>query len=227
MSKNILVVSAHPDDEVLGLGGTLKHHTVIGDSVSILIIASIGSTRYDKKTIQLIKNSALKSANHLGIDDVRFSDLNDQMLDSLPLITITKQIEKVINDVKPHIIYTHHFGDINRDHQIVHDATLTAARPYSTPFVEKIISYETPSSTEWSNTSIEKCFTPNMFTDISIFLEDKLKAVSEYSTELQPYPHPRSLEALENRAKYWGSIIGVRAAEPFVLVRELTKFLDY
>ena len=223
MAKKVLVISAHPDDEILGLGGTLKRHSVNGDSVSILIVANIGTARYDKKTIKLVEDSTLRCAMHLGIEDVRFSNFDDQMLDSIPIINITQKIETIINDIEPHIIYTHHYGDINRDHQIIHEATLTAARPYSAPFVEKILCYETPSATEWSTPSVDKYFNPTLFVDISLFLEDKLKAFSEYNTEIAVCPHPRSLESLRIRAEYWGSIIGSKAAEPFVLVRQIIR----
>ena len=105
----------------------------------------------------------------------------------------------------------------------MHEATLTAARPYSTPYVERILCYETPSATEWAGPYVENCFVPSVYVDITAHLETKLMAMSAYTTELRPFPHPRSLEALRVRAAHWGSVVGVAAAEPFMLVREIQR----
>jgi LmbE family N-acetylglucosaminyl deacetylase len=223
MSIHILVVAAHPDDELLGLGGTLARHAAHGDKVTIALVADARSVRYEDETLQIVRRSAIQAAERLGVRDVRFIGLPDQRLDILPVIEVTQQIEAVLREVQPQIIYTHHRGDINRDHQVVHEATLTATRPYSTPYVQRILCYETPSATEWCGPFAEHSFIPNVFVDITNHLESKLHAMSAYTTELRSFPHPRSLEALRIRAAYWGSIIGVEAAEPFVLVREVYR----
>jgi LmbE family N-acetylglucosaminyl deacetylase len=223
MSKQVLVVPAHPDDELLGLGGTIARHVSCGDQVTIALIADVQTTRYEDKTVQTIKRCALQAASLLGVSDVRFAGLADQKLDTLSILDITQWIEGVLQDTQPQIIYTHHRGDINRDHQIVHEATLTAARPYSAPYVERIFCYETPSATEWAGPGVENHFVPNVYVDIADHLESKLNAMAAYVTELRPFPHPRSLEALRARAVYWGSVIGVAAAEPFMLVREIQR----
>ncbi|MEA5579055.1 PIG-L deacetylase family protein [Anabaena sp. UHCC 0451] len=225
MPKQILVISAHPDDEILGLGGTIARYIHQGEKVVIAFVADSGKARYEDETISLVKSCTIEAASNVGIakTDIRFAGLADQILDTLPIIKITQWIEEVVQEIKPQIIYTHHRGDINRDHQIVHEATLTAARPYSTSFVERILCYETPSATEWAGPYVENYFVPNVFVDISSHLENKLSAMSAYKTELRPFPHPRSLEALRTRAAYWGSIIGVTAAEPFMLVREIQR----
>ncbi|AUT00931.1 GlcNAc-PI de-N-acetylase [Nostoc sp. CENA543] len=225
MSKQILVIAAHPDDEILGIGGTIARHISQGDKVVIAFIADSGTARYEDETINLIKGCAIAAVSKLGIveTDIRFAGFADQILDTLPIIKITQWIEQVVQEIKPQIIYTHHRGDINRDHQVVHEATLTATRPYSASFVERILCYETPSATEWAGPYVENYFVPNVFVDISSHLENKLRAMSAYKTELRAFPHPRSLEALHTRAGYWGSIIGVAAAEPFMLVREIKR----
>jgi LmbE family N-acetylglucosaminyl deacetylase len=223
MSKKVIVFAAHPDDELLGLGGTIAKHSSNGDQVVISLIADSNSARYDDETMDQVRKSALKAGEVLGVQDMQFAGLGDQMLDTLPILSVTQRIEKIIQDFKPDIIYTHHRGDINRDHQVVYEATLTAARPYSTPFVERILSYETPSSTEWNGQHTESSFVPNIFVNITTYLDKKLAAMSSYHTELADSPHPRSLESLRNRAGYWGSTIGVKAAEPFILVREFQK----
>ena len=223
MSKKVLVVAAHPDDEILGLGGTVARHVSCGDQVTNVIIADADSTRYEAETIKSVRRCALQAANLLGVSDIRFAGFADQKLDTLPILEITQWIEKVLTDIQPQIIYTHHRGDINRDHQVVQEATLTAARPYSAEFVERILCYETPSATEWAGPYVENCFTPNVYLDITLYLKKKLSAMSAYNTELLSPPHPRSLEALRTRAVHYGSAIGVAAAEPFMLVREIQR----
>ena len=219
----ILVVAAHPDDEVLGLGGTLARHAAEGDEVTIFLVADQGSARYDESRIREVRAAARAAAARLGVEDVRFGGLEDQVLDGRPVLEVTQRVEAVLREVRPEIVFTHHRGDINRDHAVVHEATLTAARPYSTPFLRRILTYETPSASEWAGPYPEAAFVPNVFVDISAHLEAKLAAMAAYATELRDSPHPRSLEALRHRAAHWGSVVGVPAAEPFQLVREVRR----
>jgi LmbE family N-acetylglucosaminyl deacetylase len=217
----ILVVAAHPDDEILGLGGTLARRAAEGDEVTIFILADRGSARYDESRIREVQRASRAAAAKLGVGDVRFGGLEDQVLDGRPVLEVTQRVEALLQEVRPEVVFTHHRGDINRDHAVVHEATLTAARPYATPFVRRILTYETPSATEWAGPYPEAAFVPNVFVDISEHLEAKLAAMSEYATELRDPPHPRSLAALGYRAAHWGSVVGVPAAEPFQLVREI------
>jgi LmbE family N-acetylglucosaminyl deacetylase len=221
--KRILVIGAHPDDELLGPGGTMARHVAAGDAVTAALIADMGSARYETETIRTVRECARQAAARLGIADICFAGLADQKLDTLPILEIVQWVEALMTRVQPHIIYTHHRGDINRDHTVVHEATLTAARPYSAPYLERILCYHTPSATEWAGPNVETAFLPNVFVDISSFLEIKLQAMAAYETELRPFPHPRSLEALRAQAAYWGSVIGATAAEPFILVREIAR----
>jgi LmbE family N-acetylglucosaminyl deacetylase len=223
MSKRILVVTAHPDDEILGVGGTIARHISAKDEVVISIAADKGVARYQDETIQVVRQCCLAAARCLGVYDVRFGGFADQKLDALPIVDLTRWLEALLDNIRPQVIYTHHRGDINRDHQLIHGATLTAARPYSAPYVERILCYEAPSATEWSGPYTENAFLPNIYVDITAHLEKKLEAMSEYTTELRPFPHPRSIEALRARAAFWGSVIGVDAAEPFVLIREIHR----
>jgi LmbE family N-acetylglucosaminyl deacetylase len=223
MAKRILVVAAHPDDEILGVGGTLARHLAAGDSCSVAILADAGSARYDAATIESVRSSAREAARRLGVADLRFAGLVDQRLDTLPIVEVTDQVSTVLHDVGPQWIYTHHRGDVNRDHQVAYEATLTAARPYAAPFVERILCFETPSATEWAGPHPDHAFVPNVFVDISPHLDRKLDAMSAYTTELCGAPHPRSLDALRTRAAHWGSIVGVTAAEPFMLIRQIER----
>jgi LmbE family N-acetylglucosaminyl deacetylase len=223
MTKRVLVIAAHPDDELLGLGGTIVRHLSCHDQVTFLIMADASSVRYDAQAEQSLRHCALVAAGRLGVSDVRFAGMADQRLDTLPILDVTQHIERVLEDLRPQILYTHFHGDINRDHQIVYEASLTATRPYAVPYLERILCYEAPSATEWAGPQTDKYFIPNVYIDITHQLDIKLTAFSAYTTELRSFPHPRSLEALRNRAVYWGSVIGVAAAEPFVLIRETQR----
>ena len=220
---NVLVVAAHPDDEVLGLGGTVARHASDGDRVTVMILADRGSARYDEARIREVRTAARSASQRLGVADVRFGELEDQKLDTLPILEVTRRIETILGEVEPEVVYTHHRGDINRDHAVVHEATLTAARPYGAPLVRQILCYETPSATEWAGPYPETAFVPNVFVDISDHIVTKLDAMAAYPSELRGPPHPRSLEALRVHAGYWGSVIGVESAEPFHLMRAIRK----
>ncbi len=219
----VLLVASHPDDEILGPGGTIARHVEEGDTVTILIVADHGSARYEEEQIRQVRAAARAASEVLGVQDLRFGELADQRLDTLPIIEVTQRVEAVVHEVRPEVVYTHHRGDINRDHAVLHEATLTATRPYSAPFVRRTLCYETPSATEWAGPFPETAFLPNHFVDITPWLGTKLDAMACYPSELGTPPHPRSLEALEIHAANWGSVIGVAAAEAFWLVREIRR----
>ena len=130
---NVLVIAAHPDDEILGPSGTIARHVCRGDQVAIAIVADVGTARYGDETIATVRSYTVEAAKRLGVLDVRFAGWADQKLDTLPILDITQWIEAILDGFRPQVIFTHHRGDINRDHRIVHEATLTAARPYSAP----------------------------------------------------------------------------------------------
>ena len=220
--KNVLVISAHPDDEVLGVGGTINKHVNEKDNVFVLFITDGASNVYPEEKVNKLKESAKKCAKELGIKKTFYADLPNQLLDELPLLKIAQTIEKVIEEVKPSIIYTHSRMDTNQDHRVVFEATLIAARPLPESSVKRILSYETLSSTEW-RVLPNQMFTPNYFVDISKYIDKKIKAFSCYTTEAKDFPHPRSAKGIRSLAEYRGISIGVEAAEAFVLIRELVK----
>jgi LmbE family N-acetylglucosaminyl deacetylase len=221
MTRHVLIIAAHPDDELLGPGATIARHAAEGDTCTIAIVADAGSARYDEQTIERVRGCARRAAGRLGVSDVRFGGFADQALETIPVISITKWIEQVSDEVRPEWVYTHHRGDINRDHQLVSEATLTAFRPYAARYTKRILSFETPSATEWAGPYADHAFLPNVSVDVTGHLEAKLSAVAAYDSELRPPPHPRSIDALRTRAAHWGSVIGAAAAEPFVLLREI------
>ncbi len=235
----ILVLAAHPDDEVLGVGGTIKKFTKNKDHVKIVIFATgilarrsssyNNNTKYkiDEKTSTLTKKQITKlqknakdAAKILGVSDIEFLDLPDNEMDKLTNLEIVKEIEKIIEIFNPSIIFTHSNSDINIDHRILYNATITATRPTPNNKVAKIYAFETPSSTEWN---FPNTFSPNYFVDISKELVSKITAMEKYVDEIREFPHPRSFETLEIIAKRWGTVCGFHAAEAFQLVRELKK----
>ncbi len=218
---NILVVSAHPDDEVLGLGGTLARHVQQNHVVYPAIFADGSQVRYSEEEREDLKGACVASCAELGAQPPEFLGFPDQKLDTYSQIDLTKAIENLIIKYHCEVVYTHHFGDINRDHQLLHEATLVATRPKPGGIVKRVLSYSVPSSTEWAPFLSDRSFLPNWFVDISTTLRQKLRALTHYSSEIPPYPHPRSLEAVENQAKFWGSSVGFEYAEPFMLMRNL------
>jgi LmbE family N-acetylglucosaminyl deacetylase len=217
----VLVVAAHPDDEILGLGGTIAAHVDRGDSVQLAIMCGGGSVRYLPERSPVVREEAGKAAEILGVADLILRDLPDQRLDTIPISQVVGEIETLLRSFRPDTVYTHFCGDINRDHRVLAEGVMVATRPYAAPFVQEILMYETPSSTEWGLSQMSSAFQPNVYVDITKFLETKLRAFSCYSAEICAEPHPRSLPALRERAHYWGSIVNRQAAEPFVSVRSL------
>ena len=218
---NILVIAAHPDDEVLGCGGAIIKHAKEGDKVCICILTDGTKTRYPKSMAKQLKKEALKCAKMLGISKVIFKSLPNQLLDTVAITDVIKTIEKVIDETKPDIVYTHAKNDLNRDHRLVYEATLVATRPIPGNKIKKVLSYFVPSSSEHNDTEQENQFIPNVFLNIKNEIDIKIKAVSCYRTEIRPYPHPRSPEAMRVYAKYWGIRVGIEYAEPFRLIREI------
>jgi len=217
----VQVIAAHPDDEILGVGGTVAMHVQRGDCVQLAILCEGVSVRYDPERQAEVRGQSLKAASVLGVSNIITQDFQDQGLDGRPIIEITREVEKLIQSFQPETVYTQFGGDLNRDHRVLAEAVMVATRPYAAPFVREVLMYETPSSTEWSSPHLSPMFQPHIFVDITSTLEKKLDAFACYAAEVCPEPHPRSLAALRQRAGYWGSLVNRAAAEPFVCVRSL------
>ena len=222
----ILVVAAHPDDELLGVGGTIKRITQNNGIANALILAEGQTSRKKNRAettqdvIDSLRNNSKEAAKILGYSDIEFCDYPDNRMDELDRLDIIKCISEYIEKYIPDIIFTHHIGDLNVDHRRVCEAVLTACRPVGDYCVKRIYSFETPSSTEW-NYSSENRFRPNVYFDITDTLDYKLKAIMCYKSELRDYPHPRSIGALRALAGYRGSNVGFKYAEAFELLREV------
>ncbi len=217
--NKVLVIAAHPDDELLGCAGTIKRHLNEGDSVSSVIVCEGESLRnVSQSSEENISHSEL-AAQFLGVNELIRLGFLDQRLDTYTLTDIITPLEDIIRRIKPNIIYCQYGGDINLDHEILFKAIMVATRPTES-FISEVLAFDTASSTEWS---YPRSFIPDTWIDITNTLEDKLKAMSFYESELRDYPHPRSLEALENKAKAWGNQICVDAAEVFMTIRRCKR----
>jgi LmbE family N-acetylglucosaminyl deacetylase len=217
-----LVVAAHPDDEILGCGGTVARHVAEGDSVKLLIMTDGVSSRLITKQLDKInRTKALKSAAKiLGVQNSVQFNLPDNQMDTVPLLEIVKTIEPIIQKERPDIVYTHHAGDLNVDHRKTLAAVLTACRPQPSLSVRQIYGFEILSSTDWSAPQTNQ-FSPNLFVDISNYLKTKLKALKAYKKEMKPAPHSRSYQHVEILARHRGNSIGFYAAEAFMIIRDL------
>ena len=216
-ARRVLVVGAHPDDETLGPGGTLRRHALAGDAVYALCLCENMSLRYGQAE-QAGFDTAVhlrEAARTLGFAGLQIVGFPDQRLDEPPIVEVIRPIERAVKELRPGVVYTHWWGDLNRDHKVVYEATLVACR-FGATSVERLLAYETPSSTE---IGVPYNFSPNYFVDITATLEDKKRAIACYSSEMQAYPGPRSPGGLEDRARTWGQGAGMAAAEPFHLLR--------
>jgi len=229
-NKHILIVAAHPDDEVLGCGATIARHHHEGDTVHVVILAE-GATSRDERREPDKRNSELKALSAaadraraiLGASSLELHDFPDNRMDAVNLLDVIKVIEGALDRFQPEIVYTHHGGDLNIDHRIVHKAVITACRPVPNAPIRTLLFFEIPSSTEWQAPGSAPSFAPSWFVDVSPWLERKIQALEAYQAEMRPWPHPRSLEAVTHLARWRGATIGVQAAEAFVLGRHLIK----
>lgn len=218
----ILCIAAHPDDEALGCGGTLARHAAAGDEVAVCLVAEGLTSRAggsDAAALAELAAAARRAHALLGVRETRLLGLPDNRLDALPRLEVIQRIEQVIAEVQPDVVYTHAAADLNLDHQIVHEAVLTACRPLPGQGVKRILCFEVPSSTEWRGAGSAPAFAPNWFVDISATLAAKRAALGEYAGEMRPWPHARSIEACEHLARWRGASVGVEAAEAFMLAR--------
>lgn len=229
MPQSILVVAAHPDDEVLGCGGTIARHADQGDLVRVLIVAEGATSRQGQRDREQAANmltnlaqAAQKASTILGAVDLELMDLPDNRLDSLDRLDLIKQIETRIVRHQPQVVYLHHAGDVNVDHRRLHEAVVTACRPFPGQTVRRLLSFEVASSTEWQPPGSAPAFHPNWFVDISSQWERKCLALEAYASEMRPWPHARSIESLEHLARWRGAQVGVNAAEAFYLLRQIT-----
>jgi N-acetylglucosamine malate deacetylase 1 len=218
----VLVFAAHPDDEVLGMGGTIALHASLrGDAVRIVCVTDGSSSQYpgDAETRAKKEEEARRAAEELGVSDYVHLDLPDMRLDTLPHVEVNRVAEEHLREHRPQIVYTPQ-PDVNLDHRALFDSVAVATRPVPGQPVRRVLTYAPTSSTEWTLAPFDR-FVPNWFVDVTETLERKVTAFSHYATEQRPYPHPRSERAIRAAAEFYGASCGCEYAEPFVLVRGL------
>jgi len=223
IKNRVLIVAANPDDEILGCGGTVARFIKEGCEAYTLILGEGITSRDEKrdkakrqKELDELKKQIFTANKILGVKNIFVYDFPDNRFDTVPLLDIVKIIEKIKNNIKPNIIFTHYEKDLNIDHIITYQAVLTVTRPLPTESVKEIYSFEILSSTEYN---YPLSFSPNVFFDISEDIDKKIEAIKKYKSELKDFPHPRSLEGVKLNAKYWGMHVGVKYAEAFKCVR--------
>jgi LmbE family N-acetylglucosaminyl deacetylase len=222
----VLVIAAHPDDEVLGCGATMARFAREGHEVHVAILGEGITSRSqhreeaDPSLLDALRARSGEAAKLLGAQEPRLYSLPDNRFDTVALLDVVKLIEEVVDQVAPDAIYTHHPGDLNIDHRVVHQAVLAATRPVAGCPVKEVYACEIPSATEWSFGQFA-AFVPNVFVEVSTTLELKIRAMALYESEARAFPHPRSPEALRANALRWGSAAGLGSAEAFQLIRSV------
>jgi LmbE family N-acetylglucosaminyl deacetylase len=220
---SVLVFAAHPDDEVLGMGGTIAVHALRGETVRVVCVTDGSSTQYpgDAQIRERKNGEARDAAAALGVDEYVHLDLPDMRLDTLAHVELNAVVDEQVRRFEPAVVYTAH-PDVNLDHRALFDSVAVATRPVPGQVVRRVLTYAPTSSTEWTPAATT-WFVPNWFVDITETLGRKLEAFACFETEARPYPHPRSARALEAHARYYGSSVGCELAEPFVLVRSVER----
>ncbi|MBF8983784.1 PIG-L family deacetylase [Lutibacter sp. B2] len=216
--SNVLIIAAHPDDELLGCGGTIALHAMQGDKVTVVIVCEGESLRYSHEGVGQQEN-IYSAAAILGVTDVRLLGFPDQQLDKYTLTEIISPLEQIVSEIKPEIVYCQYGGDINRDHKILFEAASVALRPI-VEYLEVFYSFYTVSSTEWA---YPRTFIPDTWVDITSTIDKKLEAFSCYKSEIREYPHPRSIETLKYSANFYGSQCCINSAEVFMTIRRVCR----
>ena len=219
--KRVLVIAAHPDDEVIGGGATLARLRSEGAELFVAIVTEGWSVQYPNQPEMLEKKqqAARSALDALGGGNLFFENLPNLRLDTVPAVTVNTFLEQVVRDVKPDIVFTHHASDLNHDHRVVYQSSLVACRPWSGHMISTIYSYPTLGVSDFGGTRSE--FSPNVFFDVEKFLPNKLAALKAYDMEMRPFPHPRSTEAVEAQGRIYGSLSGLNWAEAFVIIRQI------
>lgn len=223
---NVLVVAAHPDDEVLGAGATMARLADEGHVVTVLILAQGVTSRSDaggsaEAALEHLRQESRQAARVLGVDDVVHADYPDNQMDTVPLLEVVKRIEEVSDRTRPEVVLCQSGRDVNVDHRRVFQAVLAATRPQPGHHVRSVLAFEVPSSTEWAFEATGGAFAPTVFYDVSAHVDRKLEALAAYRSELRDAPHPRSLDHVERLLRVRGAAVGVVAAEAFEIVREV------
>lgn len=226
INKNILIIAPHADDEILGCGGIMAKYKKENIEVYVIIITNgyLGAPElFKKEGTEKVRSEALKAHNFLGVKKTYFLDFPAPRLDTIPSYKLSMRLEGIIRENKITDIYIPHRGDIHKDHRITFEAALVSARPINNNPVKRIYTYETLSETEWAAPFGNDAFIPTVFENISNHIDEKKEAFKYFTTQIKEFPHPRSLESIENLSKLRGATVGFINAEAFMLIREITN----
>ena len=225
MSERVLIIASHPDDEILGMAGTIAYHKAREDSVSIVFLGNgVGArTEHYPNEAQNRLDCALRAAEKLNAKVVSCLTFPDNQMDTVPLLEIVRSIETVKLETNPTLVYTHHGGDLNIDHRICAQAVLTAFRPQPGESCSEIRAFEINSATEWSVPAVLPPFLPNLFVDVTQYRQLIIESLGCYSEEMRPYPHSRSIEMVLSQRAHRGGQVGCEMAEAFMSVRRILR----
>lgn len=219
--SKILVIAVHPDDETLGCGGTILKHKENEDQIFWLILTKANQNISKINNVENIQREYIeKAANHYEFDGWKQLNFLTTTLDEYPLGDVIREISNYINEIKPNIIYYHHFADVHSDHRVASEAITSCTKNFRYPFIERVLIFETLSETEFAPSIRNNAFVPNVFSDITTFMEKKLQIMQLFTTEQMPEPLPRAISTIRALGRYRGSRIGVEYAEAFTLLFE-------
>lgn len=220
----VLVVAPHPDDEVFGVGGTIARLVDEGNQVTVAIVTRGDSLLFDEKFIEQGREEAQEAHRLLGVKETLFLDeFPAAKLDQVPHYELNRALQELIQTIQPSILFIPFVGDIHLDHQLVFKSALVAARPQRQFAPHTVLAYETLSETNWNAPYLSPGFHPNLYVDISQYIDKKLKAVKMFRSQLHPFPNERSVEAIQALATHRGATVGCHAAEAFVVIRKIHK----
>lgn len=217
----VLIIAPHPDDEIIGVGGTIAKRTKAGDDVYVCIVTKGSYPLFDSKFIEQGRKECKEADEKLGVKETIFLDFPAVMLETVPRYELNKKIADTISKIEPDEVYIPHRGDMQIDHQIVTDAAMVALRPRGNNYPKRVYAYETLSETGWNIPNVTNEFIPNVYEDITDTYSIKIKAMSIFKSQLSEFPAARSIGAIDALAKYRGATINVEAAEAFSLIREV------
>jgi len=221
--ENILVISAHPDDETFGAGGTIAKLVKMKKNVYWCVVTKPYPPDWTEDVIKVKRKEALNAARILGFKEIYFLEYPTAKLDTIPIKSLADEFTRLVKDLEPDTVFIPFKGDMNQDHKRVFDAMIISSKPIPTQSVKRVISYETPSSTEYSEKLCSNIFIPNLYVDITNEIKTKIESAKCYKTELKEFPHPRSLDGIIIKAKLRGMEVGVPMAEAFMIMRWIEK----
>lgn len=217
----VLVIAPHPDDEILGVGGTIAKRSNAGDEVYVCVVTKGFPPLFDQEMIEQGRRECVQADRMLGVRKTYFLDLPAVMLETVPRYELNRKIAEVVQEVDPDEVYIPHRGDMQIDHQIVVDAAMVAVRPRGKRYPRRVYAYETLSETGWNIPNTTNEFIPTVYEDISGTVDAKIGALSVFRSQLAQFPEARSVGAVEALARFRGATVGVSAAEAFCLIREI------